>query len=102
MAERLPFFPEQPANDYTITLDGVQYQVFLTYSSRRASWYLTLLDENGATLVSGRRLSPGFSPLPGRLVGGPPGSLSAEGSDPYARAEVFLRYVDLAELQGGT
>jgi hypothetical protein len=98
MPQRMPFFHDVPAHRYTVTLDGVQYEVRLVYRARTASWYLDLRDEQGVELVLGRRLSPGSSPVGGVITNGPPGKLVAFGADPYDRDEVELWYFTEAEL----
>jgi uncharacterized protein DUF6983 len=98
MPEQLPFHPEQPSHRYTMPLDGVQYDIRLTYRERTSSWYLDLWDENGRPLVLGRRLSPNWGPTVGVLTAGPPGKLFVFGEDPYARDEIELWYFTAAEL----
>lgn len=99
MPVKLPLYAELPAQSYTIALDGVQYQVRLTYRERTASWYLDLYDERGAAIVLGRRLSPGWSPQGFVTAAGPPGLLYVFGKDPYARDEIELWYFTAAELE---
>lgn len=95
---RLPLFPERPAQSYTIALDGVQYQIRLTYRERTASWYLDLYDEQGEAVLLGRRLSPGAPPLNEGVTKGPPGVLFAAGPDPYPRDGVGLWYASASEV----
>ena len=99
MPVKLPLYSEQPCHKYTVALDGVQYQVRLTYRDRTASWYLDLWDEQGAAIVLGRRLSPGWSPQGFVTAAGPPGLLYVFGRDPYARDELELLYFSQAELE---
>jgi hypothetical protein len=97
--EKLPFFQDQPAHRYTVTLDGVQYQVRLVWRARTASWYLDLADQDGTWLLRGQRLSPGSSPQFGLVAGGPPGVLWVFGLDPYPQQDgIELWYVGADEL----
>lgn len=98
MPQKLPFFHDFPQHTYTVALDGVQYELGLTYRERTASWYLDLWDEQGAALLRGRRLSPNWSPQAGVITGGPPGLLAAFGRDPYDRYEIELFYFSESEL----
>lgn len=99
MPERMPFFHDVPSHRYTVTLDGVQYEVRLVYRARTASWYIDLLDEDGVELVLGRRLSPSWSPVSGVITDGPPGKIVAFGDDPYDRFEIELWYFTAAEIE---
>lgn len=97
MAVQLPIYADLPEHDYTIALDGVQYQIRLVYRERRSSWYLDLRDEQGEPIALGRRLSPGWSMTVG-VPNAPPGALVALGYDPYPRDGVQLWYITEAEL----
>jgi hypothetical protein len=97
--ERLPFFPDVPAQRYTVALDGVQYEARLVYRARTASWYLDLAGPDGVWLLRGQRLSPGASPQFGLIGEGPPGVLFLFGADPYDRAGVELLYFSVDELE---
>lgn len=97
--ERLPLFPDVPAQRYTVALDGVQYEVRLVYRERTASWYLDLSGPDGVWLLRGQRLSPGASPQFGLIGEGPPGVLFVFGADPYARDGVELWYFGVDELE---
>jgi hypothetical protein len=99
MPLKMPFFHDQPAHRYTVPLDGVQYEVRLTYRERTASWYLDLWDEQGGELLKGRRLSPNGSPQGGVITDGPPGVIVAFGRDPYDRYEIELWYYTEAEIE---
>lgn len=98
MPFKLPFYHDYPAHRYQVALDGVVYEVRLTYRDRRTSWYLDLWDEQGNALLAGQRLSPNWSPQGGLITDGPPGLLVAFGRDPYARNELELFYFTEAEL----
>lgn len=101
MPQNLPIFPEQPQHEYTITLDGVQFQVKLTYRDRRGSWYLDLEDANGTPIVLGRRCSPGYPLVYPGTTGSPRGLLTCDApADPYARDELRLLYFTAAEVAG--
>ncbi|MEN0065931.1 MAG: hypothetical protein AAGA48_27570 [Myxococcota bacterium] len=97
MAQELPIFYDVPDHEYVVPLDGVQYQLRLTWRERVASWRITVHDADGVELVSNRRLSP-QSPVFDSVLGGPPGVLVAVGSDPYERDELRLAYFPVAEL----
>lgn len=97
MAVKLTISYENPSHRYTTPLEGVQYEFRLTYRDRTASWYLDMWDAQGNLLLAGRRLSPNWSPQRGMITNGPPGGLFAVGSDPYARDEIELWYLEAAE-----
>lgn len=99
MPQKLPIYTDVPSHRYRIALDGVQYELRLTYRDRTASWYLDLWDEDGGALLLGRRLSPGWSPNFGVLTGGPPGLLLVLGADPYPRGEIELWYYTAEEVE---
>lgn len=99
MPQNLPIFPEQPKHEYTITLDGEQFQFVLTYRDRRASWYLDLSTADGTALVRGRRCSPGYPLVFPGTVGSPKGLLTCDApADPYQRDELRLLYYTAEEL----
>lgn len=102
MIEQLPAFPEQPAQTYTVALDGVTYGVRLVWRARPASWYLDLSAEDGTALVLGRRLSAGWAPAVGVRDGLPPGLLYALGLDGYEQLDLGtalrLLYLPAADL----
>lgn len=97
--ERITTFYDQPQHRQTVTLDGTEYQIRLTYRRRLASWYMDLYDAEGTAIALGRRLSPGWSPINGVIAeGGPPGLFLVKGVDPYKRDEVELYYIPLAQI----
>jgi hypothetical protein len=98
MPLKMPFFHDYPAHRYQVALDGVVYEIRLTYRQRTSSWYLDLWDEQGNEIVKGRRLSPNWSPQGGMVTDGPPGLLVAFGRDPYDRYEIDLFYFTEEEL----
>lgn len=98
MALKLPFYHDWPEFRYTISLEGVQYDLRCVYRSRTASWYLDLFAADGTALIRGRRLSPAASPHAGLITDGPPGALVPVGADPYARAELELWYLTVDDL----
>lgn len=104
MPLQLSTFPALPATTQTVTLDGAQYRVRLTWRHRCRAWYMDLLALDETPLVLGRRLSPGWSPNMGMVLdAGPPGLFFVRGSDDYARADLgtnlVLMYYSQAELQ---
>lgn len=65
---------------------------------------MDLMALDGTPLVSGRRLSAGWSPLAGLVVeDGPPGMFFARGGDGYAQTDLgrslVLMYYSQAEMQ---
>lgn len=90
-AQRLRLRWTLPSQSQTVTLDGVVYQVRVTYRRRLSAWYLDLLTQSGDPLIMGRRLTPGWSPLSGRraVVGGPDAVLYVSDiADPYRRDQL--------------
>lgn len=98
MPQQLPFYPDLPAFDYQLALDGAQYRFRFSWNDLRASWYLGLDTADGAALLRGKRIVPYTSHTRGLVRGGPPGILTALGANPYARAELSLLYIPEAEL----
>lgn len=81
----LPGFPRRPRHEYQITLGEIDYTVRLTYRTRTRSWYLDLYDVDGVAIATGRRLSPGSSPLAPLEIDG---LLFVFGIDPYIREDL--------------
>lgn len=98
MPQQLPFYPDLPSFTYDLALDGIAYGFRFHWSDLRASWYLGLDAVDGTPLLRGRRIVPYTSHTRGLVVGGPPGVLTALGSNPYARSELSLLYIPEAEL----
>lgn len=101
--EVLQAFPGVPSFRYRVTLDGVRFDVRFTWFERRRGWFLDVWTADGTPIVSGRRLSPGSSPLIGLgLDDDPAGLLYVSGPDPYNQADLgaSLRvvYVSSADL----
>lgn len=103
MGVEISTFPTLPASLQTVTLEGAQYQLRLTWRHRCQAWYLDLFTLAGVPLVLGRRLSPGWSPTMGLVIeDGPGGYLYVRGRDSYARedlgATLRLLYYTAAEV----
>jgi hypothetical protein len=104
MGLELATFPALPAHVQTVTLDGVQFRLRLTWRRRCQAWYLDLWTLAGTALALGRRLSPGWMPLLGLVLeDGPDGYLLVRGEDGYTRdqlgEDVQLVYYSRAEMQ---
>lgn len=104
MSLTLSTFPTLPASRQTVTLEGTQFRVRLTWRHRCRAWYLDLWTLAGTALALGRRLSPDWSPLLGFVLeGGPDGYLFVRGFDGYERLDlgkgVRLLYFTRAEVQ---
>ncbi|HSH00106.1 MAG TPA: hypothetical protein VLB27_08655 [candidate division Zixibacteria bacterium] len=64
---------------------------------------MDLLDANDNPIAVGRRLSPGMTPIPAGITGGPRGTFYVDGKlDPYSREDLGqslnLIYVTEAEI----
>lgn len=104
MPLQISTFHALPASIQTVTLDGVQYRLRLTWRHRCRAWFMDLLALDESPLVLGRRLSAGWAPNVGMvLTGGPPGLFFVRGGDGYERADLgtnlSLMYYSQAELQ---
>lgn len=97
MAQELPIAYDEPQHDYAVQLEGVQYQIRLTWRELRPGWYLDLYEADGTAIAEGLRVSPGIQ-LNAGLTNGPPGVIAAVGEDSYARTEIKLFYVPSTEL----
>ncbi|MFA9271618.1 MAG: hypothetical protein ACEQSX_12835 [Baekduiaceae bacterium] len=92
-----------PQHTQTVTLDGTQFRMRLTWRHRLQGWYLDLYTLDETPLLLARRLSPGWSPNLGLAIeGGPDGVLLVTGFDGYVREDLGeslrLRYYTRAEL----
>lgn len=89
MGVELSTFPSLPSSIQTMTLDGAQFRLRLTWRHRNQGWYLDLWTLAGTPLLLGRRLSAGWSPnLALVLEDGPDGFLYVRGLDGYAREDL--------------
>ncbi len=98
MLQTLTFLSDDNRHEYTMTLDGVQFELVFTYRERRASWYFDLFDADGTALVRGRRCSPGYPLVAAGVAGRPAGILTADGPDPYSKNEIRIIYYPEATL----
>lgn len=99
----LPGYPSQPQHTIAVEVDGAAYRLRLTWRAVPAAWYVDLLDVDGAELVTGRRMSAGWSPFAGLVVeGGPGGLFYVRGADDYDRdalgATLTLVHIGDADL----
>lgn len=46
-----------------ITIDGVKYRFTFNYYVRTLSWYISIADNEGTPLATGRKLTVGWNPL---------------------------------------
>lgn len=104
MSVQIATFAAQPAAIQSVTLDGVQFRLRLTYRYRCAAWYLDLWTLDMTPLLLGQRLAAGWSPTAGYdLVDGPDGWLYVRGADGYDRADLgsglVLLYFSQAEME---
>ena len=103
MAIQFALFPSIPKTTQTVSIDGVQYQITLTWLQRPQSWYMDLALLDGTEIVNGQRLSPGWGPL-FRLLPelAPTGTFLVTGPDPYNQdtlgERLFLRYYGEDEI----
>lgn len=103
MALELKVYQELPQHTQTVTLEGVQYRLRLTWFERLQAWYLDLYQLDETPIALGRRVTPEWAPLARLLpVGKPTGELYVRGPDPYRRDElgplVLLRYYTADEI----
>ena len=90
MSLTLSHLPDLPTALQTVTLDGEQFKLRMTWRERRQAWYLDLYTLDGTALVLGRRVSPGFAPfvqydhMPDR----PAGFFFVHGLDGYVRGDL--------------
>ena len=71
------------------TLDGVQYRLRFTFGTRRQQWTMDISQADDTPIMSGRRLSAGFSATSGLLPPDKPtGEFFVRGFDGYAQADL--------------
>jgi hypothetical protein len=104
----LPVRPGVPHQRFFVELEAVTYGIDLLWNGRAGAWSLSILDRNGAALLSGRRVVIGF-PLTVRAAYDlrlPPGQIVAidtTGADKEPGLEdlgarVPLLYVEAADV----
>lgn len=87
MGKLITTFGDRPSKEAVFTLGSAQYRIRVYWRARLFGWYLDLLALDGSALMSGRRLSPGYSPtLAIHVEGEPAGRLFVTGPDPYSRS----------------
>ena len=59
--QRLSFSWWLPSQIQSVSLGGVRFRVRLTYRKRLGSWYLDLFTQSGVPVLTGRRVTPGWS-----------------------------------------
>lgn len=104
MGFTLATHPSLPQHTQTVTLDGTQFRLRLTWRHRLRGWYLDLYALDETPLLLARRLCPGWSLNLGLTIeGGPEGVLLVTGPDDYERGDLggalLLWYYPRAELQ---
>lgn len=89
---QLATFSDLRQHRQRVKLDGVRYEIELTWRDRTASWYLSIFTDRGELLAASRRLRPSWSPLElpkdERL---PPGLLYVDGPSEYTREDLGRR-----------
>ncbi len=91
MGQIITVFPEQPSFQQSLTLDGVQFSLRLTFYERpsQSGWYADLFDATRAPIFAGQRLSPGWGLGLGLLPeGAPTGVLFVRGPSRYERFDL--------------
>lgn len=86
-----------------VELDGVRYRIRLSWNYRTRSWYMDLFDADDNRIAAGRRLSPGYVPIPAGVPNAPLGTFYVTGGvDQYGREDlgvsIGLVYVPADEL----
>lgn len=72
-----------------VELDGLFFEIALTWRTRPKAWYMDLYDQDGQPVALGRRLSPGWAPLRGVSDRGvPDGSFIVKGLRDYSRTDL--------------
>ena len=105
MPLKISTFPAQPESIQTVALGGVSVRIRLIWRQRCQAWYLDLEGLDGARILSGARLSPGWGPGVGQLrgvAGAPPGMFFVSGNEGYLRGDLgkglILEWFSDAEL----
>lgn len=103
MAIEFTVFPDIPKTTQTVSIEGIQYQLTLTWIERTQGWYMDLRLLDGTDVALGQRLSPGWGPLFHLLPeNAPPGVFLVSGPDPYNQdtlgQRLFLRYYEESEI----
>jgi hypothetical protein len=57
MADIIPTGSSQPDFQLDVDLGGVVFRLRVTYNTRDASWYLSIMDVDGTPLVMGQRMT---------------------------------------------
>jgi hypothetical protein len=104
-----PYQPAEayPSLDYSVSMDGTQYRVALSYHERQDRWYLDLYDSDDTALLTGKMLAPDVALLADYEIAGMPAGqiflLDTGGTgEPCGYADLgwrhLLVYVPEAEL----
>lgn len=88
------------------SVDGVTFTLAFAWRQRSASWYVDVLDADGAPILTGQRVSASAPLWPDRSAPGlPPGFAVVTGPDVYLQSQlgtdVQILYLTAAELADG-
>ena len=104
---------KEPYYSLTVSLDGVQYNLDFSYSTREDCWYLNFNNANGAPMLLGTKIVCQYALFPYQIdfYNLPPGTLIAMSgtndnstpglNDLGINSRVQLFYYSLAEILDG-